>query len=80
MIEVNPANNQVVFEANLTDTSSYRAFRAKFYDGFSSQNSNLTIKPIDTTRIGVERQTLLLLQRVKKKINSLEMWVKARFT
>jgi arylsulfate sulfotransferase len=70
IIEVNPHDNQVVFEANLTDSLSYRALRAGLYDGFSQKASNLAINLNDTTQFDLGKQILSLVHRVRKKLKS----------
>jgi hypothetical protein len=50
IIEVDPSNNDVVFECTSPDTYTYRAMRSGLYDGYSEQNAYLSKALNDTTR------------------------------
>ena len=76
MIEIDPATNQVVFEANLEKTTSYRAFRANLYDGYAQDDSNLSSKINDDTVFNLGKWIISTLQPVKKNLDNMESWFK----
>ncbi len=76
IIEVDPVNNQVVFEANLHISTDYRTFRANLYDGYSEENSNLSVKLNDTTVFNLGERVITALQPVKKKSDKIQLWLK----
>ena len=57
IIEVDPSNNQVVFEARI-NAMNYRTFRANLYDGYSVDNTGLSTKLNDTTTMDLAQEIL----------------------
>jgi len=52
VIEVNPTNNEVVFEARVINyAGNCRTFRGNLYDGYSAENFGLSVKIDDTTSL-----------------------------
>jgi len=74
IIEMNPANKQVVFEANINDVN-YRAFRASLYDRCENKDSIVAIKVNNTTILDPGEQAVTILQNVKKNLDRSELWL-----
>jgi arylsulfate sulfotransferase len=77
VIEVNPVNNQVVFEVALDNTVNYRTFRANLYDHYSGENSILSAKLNDTTTYDLGKRAITALQPLKGVLDGIQVWVKA---
>jgi len=70
IVEVAPANNQVVFEAQINGIEDYRTFRAGLYDGYSDEYSGLSVKLNDTTQ-SWEEWLVTVVQQVKGKLGAI---------
>jgi arylsulfate sulfotransferase len=49
IIEVDPPNNDIIFECSIPGAETYRTFRAGLYDGYSEANAYLSTPLINTT-------------------------------
>lgn len=67
-IEVDPRNNQVVFEARISGDSSYRMMRAGFYDRYADANDLLNLPLRDTA-------TPNLSQRLRQFTADVKVWL-----
>jgi arylsulfate sulfotransferase len=74
VIEIDPSNNEVVFEATSPDTYTYRAARAGFYDGYSEQNAYLSTTVNDTSRNDLVDRSVLAWRDVARWWSGVEEW------
>jgi hypothetical protein len=59
VIEVDPSNNEVVFESTSPGAYTYRATRAGFYDGYAEANAYLSTAVNDTSRNDIVDRSVL---------------------
>ena len=67
IIEVDPANNAVVFECT-TPVETYRTLRAGLYDGYSEKNAYLSTPLIDTTGNDLTDRSVLAWREVRRNV------------
>jgi arylsulfate sulfotransferase len=77
IIEINPQDNQVVFEAEMNSVENYRTFRAGFYENYAEKTPVLSVTMNDTTTYGLGKQVITGLQGVKKVLDRIQIWMKA---
>ena len=66
IIEVDPSNNEVVFECIVPDSSTYRTMRAGFYDGYSEENAYLSTSLNDTSGNDLVDRSVMAWRDVKR--------------
>ena len=66
-IEVDPANNTVVFEVT-TSAETYRVLRVGLYDGYSEKNAYLSTAPNNTTGNDLADRSFLAWREVRQRI------------
>jgi arylsulfate sulfotransferase len=71
-IEVNPANNQVVFEVVMQPGWNYRTARASLYEDYSKSNSSLEQNTNNTTPITLSKKVISGLQPLKSDLDRIE--------
>jgi arylsulfate sulfotransferase len=74
IIEVDPSNNEVVFECTSPGRYTYRAMRSGLYDGYSENNEILS-KPLnDTSRIDLADRSALAWREVHRWWYEVKQW------
>jgi arylsulfate sulfotransferase len=75
-LEIDPTNNQVIFEAEIANAINYRTLRADFYTPFALPTSLVSQALNDTTQLSALRQVEIFLQPAKAQLLRIETWVK----
>jgi hypothetical protein len=66
IIEVNPSNNDVVFECTVADSETYRLLRGGLYDGYSEENAYLSTPLKNTAGNDLVDRSVLAWRDVKR--------------
>ena len=77
IMEVDPSNNEVVFECTGFGLVTYRTLRAGLYDGYSEKNAYL-VTPLDNTAGNdlVDRSVMALRDLKRQVISPFHSWLK----
>ena len=77
IIEVDPSNNEVIFEVAVPGTAIYRAVRAGLYDGYSEENASLSMSLVDTSGNDLVDRSVMAWRDVKRwTISPILFWLK----
>jgi arylsulfate sulfotransferase len=74
VIEVDPSNNEVVFECTSPDRYTYRAMRAGLYDGYLEEKSRFSTPLNDTSGNDLVDRSVLAWQDVTRWMGTVTRW------
>ena len=75
IIEVDPSNNEVVFESTVTNAETYRVLRAGFYDGYSEENDILSTPLNNTSGNDLVDRSVMAWRDVKRWTNTVPVLI-----
>ena len=76
IIEVDPSNNEVIFEVTVPDTAIYRAVRAGLYDGYSEENASLSMSLVDTSGNDLVDRSVMAWREVNRWADMFEKFIR----